>query len=80
VLFFSFFLSFWRKPRRRTDRELYELKDYLRLIAIREADFTKLRHKDWKLYLATHRRLGTADSNPNSVVGHHEEREHDANG
>lgn len=37
---------------RETDRELFRLEHYLKLIAEREPDFTKLKHKNWNRYRA----------------------------
>lgn len=39
---------------RQTDRELFYLEHYLKLIAQHESDFTKLKHKHWKRYCSTH--------------------------
>ena len=39
---------------RQFDRELYDLKLYLVLIAQSEADFTKLKHENWRQYCLQH--------------------------
>lgn len=39
---------------RQFDRELYKLDRYLMLIAQKEPDFTKLKHKHWKRYCSMH--------------------------
>lgn len=61
--------AFKNAPVTRTaDRELFYLDHYLSLIAQREPDFTKLKHKHWKRYCATHDStwLATADANANT--------------
>jgi len=39
---------------RATDRELYALEKYLKIIAREEDDFSKLEHNDWKDYVRNH--------------------------
>ena len=47
---------------RESDRELYLLDRYLALIAEKESDFTKLKHKHWKRYCAKHDNSTNGDS------------------
>ncbi|KAI0567230.1 Ubiquitin [Gracilaria domingensis] len=47
---------------RHSDRELYMLDLYLKLIAERETDFTSLNHNEWKKYLWNHNPEGFIDA------------------
>lgn len=49
---------------RAADLELYHLERYLRLIAQHESDFTKLKHKHWKRYCASHYASQSQNTSP----------------